>query len=203
MAGAGSRLGCNRRAEAGNIQGMDDDRARFEALFNRHYGALMRYATRRLGSEQAADVVSETFLVAWRRLAELPPDDPLPWLYATARHVIGNEMRSRTRRANLLTRISDDTGTVEADHADAVAEQMRVRRALAQLAERDQEVLRLAAWEDLDAGAAAAVLGCSRVTYKVRLHRARRRFAAALGPESSAEPAGSVLLPLLREGGSS
>jgi RNA polymerase sigma-70 factor (ECF subfamily) len=181
---------------------MDVDRTRFEELFNRHYGAVMRYAARRLGPEQAPDVVSETFLVAWRRLAEVPTADPLPWLYATARNVIGNELRGRSRRARLEARIGDAADLVEQDHADLVIDQVRVRRALAGLSERDQEALRLASWEGLDVGEAATVMGCSRAAYRVRLHRARKRLAAALDAQPHWERSGSALFPLVPEGGS-
>lgn len=59
-------------------------------------------------------------------------------------------------------------------HTDAVA------TALAALSERDREVLRLAAWEELDGTELAEALGCSAGTAKVRLHRARQRLARLL-----------------------
>ncbi|WP_027644571.1 RNA polymerase sigma factor [Salinispora oceanensis] len=179
---------------------MEDDRARFVELFQRHYGAVMRYAARRVGQDRASDVVNEAFLVAWRRLADVPAPDPLPWLYATTRHVIGNEIRGRSRQARLVARIGDGDELVVADHADMVVDQVRVRRALAELSEQDQEALRLAAWEGLDAGAAATVMGCSRAAYKVRLYRARRRLAAALTPVNSRNAADAALTPLANEG---
>ncbi|BCL12445.1 RNA polymerase sigma factor [Micromonospora sagamiensis] len=180
----------------------EDDRARFVELFRRHYGAVMRYAARRVGSDRAPDVVSETFLVAWRRLSDVPVADPLPWLYATARHLIGNEIRGRSRQARLTSRMGEVVEMVAADHADVVVDQVRVRRALAELPERDQEALRLAAWEGLDASAAARAMGCSRTAYKVRLYRARTRLAAALEPTQAQKPADAALLPLAHEGGS-
>lgn len=181
---------------------MDDDRTRFAELFRQHYGSVMRYAARRVGRERAPDIVSEAFLVAWRRLPDVPAADPLPWLYATTRHVIGNEIRGRERQARLTTRLGEVVETVAVDHADAVVDQVRVRRALAQLSEADQEALRLAAWEGLDATAAATVMGCSRTAYKVRLFRARRRLAAALEPARTRRPADAALSPLANEGGS-
>ena len=51
---------------------------------------------------------------------------------------------------------------------------------MAKLSPRDQEVLQLIAWEDLDITDAAKVLGCSNTTCKVRLHRARRRLELML-----------------------
>ncbi len=56
--------------------------------------------------------------------------------------------------------------------------------AFAALRERDREVLRLVAWDGLDAAEAAEVLGVTRLAFTVRLHRARRRLERALEPES-------------------
>jgi hypothetical protein len=52
--------------------------------------------------------------------------------------------------------------------------------AFGSLAGRDREVLALEAWEGLNAGEVAAVLGCSRNAARIRLHRARRRVRAAI-----------------------
>src|SRR6185503_6085508 len=96
-----------------------DDRARFVELFQRHYDAVMRYAARRVGHDRAPDVVNDAFLVAWRRLADVPVTDPLPWLYATTRHLIGNEIRGRSRQARVAARVGEVVEMVEDDHADA------------------------------------------------------------------------------------
>lgn len=155
-------------------------RARFEGIFDTHYRELTRFAIRRVGPDTAGDVVASTFLVAWRRLAEIPTQHPRAWLYATARLVIANELRARARRDRLGARVGvADTASVE-DHAGQVSEQLRVRAVLAELSPADQEVLRLTEWEGLDLAEVALVLGCGRTAAKVRLHRARRRFAAKL-----------------------
>jgi RNA polymerase sigma-70 factor (ECF subfamily) len=76
-------------------------------------------------------------------------------------------------------------GQVGDDPGELVAERIHIRTLLAQLRERDQEVLRLSAWEQLTASEAATVMGCSVATYKVRLHRARRRFSALIAASAS------------------
>jgi len=155
-------------------------RARFERIFDSYYAELTRFATRRVGPDTAGDVVASTFLIAWRRVAEIPTQHPRAWLYATARHVIANELRAQARRDRLGARVGPaDAASVE-DHAGQVSEQLRVGAVLAELSPADQEVLRLTEWEGLDLAEVALVLGCSRTTAKVRLHRARRRFAAKL-----------------------
>ena len=63
---------------------------------------------------------------------------------------------------------------------DTGLEMADVRAALATLSGIDQEILRLIGWEELTVAEAAGVLGCSRATAAVRLHRARRRLTDAM-----------------------
>ncbi|MEV4133886.1 sigma-70 family RNA polymerase sigma factor [Dactylosporangium sp. NPDC049742] len=155
-------------------------RRRFEELFEAHYAELTRFATRRVGADAAGDIVAGTFLIAWRRLGELPPDHARAWLYSTARQVIANELRGRTRLQRLTDKAAAGGEVHAADHSAQVDEQLRVRAVLAELSPADQEVLRLIEWEGLDVAEAALVLRCTRTALKVRLHRARRRFAQRL-----------------------
>ena len=161
-----------------------DPQDRFTALYRAHHGAVLRYANRRTDPEPARDVVAETFLVAWRRMAEVPaePAEALPWLYGVARRVLANSDRARRRSEHLAMRLlHQGAGPGPApDLADALTERARLRQALECLPEADQEALRLIGWEELDLAGAAAAMGCSRSTMAVRLHRARRRMMRAL-----------------------
>jgi RNA polymerase sigma-70 factor (ECF subfamily) len=170
-------------------------RRRFEDLFDAHYAELTRFAARRVGTDAAGDIVAGTFLIAWRRLAELPADHARAWLYATARQVIANELRGRTRRERLTAKAATGSDPRVADHADPVTDQLRVREVLAQLSPADQEVLRLIEWDGLDVAQAALVLRCTRTALKVRLHRARRRFAQRLQATEEREPAAARRSP--------
>ncbi len=162
----------------------ESERDQFTALYDEHYAAVLRYAARRIGAETARDIAAETFLTAWRRLDSVPVGQPLPWLYATARHCLANELRRRDRRERLEARIRVEAArglrATGPGFAQAVADRLAVLAALATLRPGDQEALRLAEWERLDDAAAARVLGCSTGAFRVRLHRARRRFARAL-----------------------
>jgi RNA polymerase sigma-70 factor (ECF subfamily) len=84
------------------------------------------------------------------------------------------------------TRCQDAAGP---EPAERVADRLAVLAALAALRRSDQEALRLIEWEQLDVAAAAQVMGCSAATFRVRLHRARRRLACAL--VQAGEPGGS------------
>lgn len=154
-------------------------RDRFEAIYRVHHGAVRAYLLRRAEPQLAQDALSETFLAAWRRLDELPRD-PLPWLLATARRTLANQRRSSRRLAGLRERIAGSETSDVRDPSDVISDAELVRQALAELPERDLEVLMLVAWEGLDPKRAARAAGCSQATFAVRLHRARKRLDRAL-----------------------
>jgi RNA polymerase sigma factor (sigma-70 family) len=163
-----------------------DARETFERLYREHAGRVKAYGLRRVGSESAADeVVSDVFLVVWRRL-DAVPDDPLPWLLGVARDAVANRHRSERRATALHARIADTEPAPVADPrgpGDLLDGGDPVVRALAQLPDRDRELLMLVAWEGLEPAQLARVLGVSRGTANVRLHRARRRLATALATD--------------------
>jgi len=152
----------------------------FEALFNDSYRAVHAYAARRVAPEAVQDVVSETFLIAWRRRAELE-QPPLPWLLAVARRVAANHRRADARRGALQQRLRSEPQRSE--QSPPGGRDPQLVSALAGLGERDREALMLVAWEQLDHRAAAKALGCSTGAFTVRLHRARRKLARALAAQ--------------------
>lgn len=167
----------------------DPTETAFVAAYERHYAALLRYATRRCETHQARDVVAETFAIAWRRRSEVPFDMVLPWLYRTAGHVIANDRRRQTRSGELHSALVTEHGRgriVDRAAEDEGAQFGRVIDALATLSTADQEVLRLHAWEGLNGNELAAALECSRTAAGVRLHRARNRLQRALMPHGPA-----------------
>ena len=139
----------------------------------------------RISSSDGQDAVGEVFLVAWRRLDEVPSgEEARPWLYATARRVMANQARANARRSRLRERLRAQPVAAEAEDDPLV---VRVREALAGLGPRDREVLLLAEWEGLTAAEIALVVHRPAVAVRSRLHRARRRFRAVF---ESQEPAG-------------
>lgn len=172
------------------------DRDWLARLFAEFSVPLTRFAIRRVGDAAAADVVGETFLVAWRRRHDIPRDRPGPWLYATAGFVIKHELRSGQRHASLRDRVVSEAVALGLydDPAGLVADRLLVQQALAELSEPDQELLRLIEWDRLSPSDTAAVLGCTAATLKVRLHRARRRFAANLA-KAREDGASAGLIP--------
>ncbi len=163
---------------------------RFTALYQAHHAAILRYAARRTDPDTARDVVAETFLIAWRRLAAVPadPSQVEPWLYAVARRVLANAERSRRRSQRVAARVWHEGHDEQVpDPAAAISERHRIAQALEQLSEGDREALRLIGWEELDIAGAALVMGCSRSAMAVRLYRARRRLDRALTAIDGAE----------------
>lgn len=162
---------------SGHGSTVEDERVRrLEALYAEHARAVQAYALRRIDPSTADDIVSDVFVVAFRRLDAIP-DDPLPWLLATARRVLANHRRATGRREAFTAQLSALQAGVWRDELGGEPELLQ---ALARLSDRDRELLLLVAWEELDPASAAAALGCSRATFAVRLHRARRRLAAAM-----------------------
>ncbi|HEX7275786.1 MAG TPA: sigma-70 family RNA polymerase sigma factor [Acidimicrobiales bacterium] len=178
---------------------MDDKAQRFRQLYEAYYGSVSAYARRRLpDGDLAQDAVSETFLVAWRRLSDVPAgSDTLPWLYGVARRVIANQRRGSQRRAELSNRLAREWLPGREVEAGVLFDDERraVLSALVRLREGDQEILRLSVWEELSHREIGLVVGCSEATVAVRLHRARNRLGreiekgrARSGHDSSPRP---------------
>jgi RNA polymerase sigma-70 factor (ECF subfamily) len=162
--------------------GSPDDEQRFTALYRQHHARVHDFARRRVGRDLAQEVVAETFLVAWRRIDDVP-DVAMPWLFRVALYEIANLRRRRNTAARLHDALRARHGEpVAGEEAGDVTDLARtVALAFAALPERDQEILRLAAWEQLSSVEGATVLGCSVSAYRMRLHRARERLADRSG----------------------
>ena len=158
-----------------------DDSGRFTTIYAAHHQQVYAYAVGRAGRDLADDVVSDTFLVAWRRLDAVPAA-ALPWLLGVARNVIRDRYRDEVRQAGVAAELRAWVDEAERDVADGVTERAAVLAALGRLGEQDRELLTLGAWHGLAAREAARVVGCSTATYFVRLHRARRRLEQAMSP---------------------
>lgn len=149
---------------------------RYRALFDACYPPLVAFARRRASAADADDLVAEVLATAWRRLEDIPPDATLPWLYGVAHRTLANQRRGRDRRQQLLDRLSAHRARPGRDDGDGPD----VLGAIGRLRRDDQDVLRLAAWEDLTNTEIALVLDCSTNAAALRLSRARARLRAEL-----------------------
>ena len=108
---------------------------------------MLRFALGRIDPERAKDVAAETFLVAWRRLDDVPAE-PRPWLLGVARRVIAGQFRTEARREALALRLGWlECGPGPDDLAGPLADRDQVLAAFATLSQRDREVLRLVTWD--------------------------------------------------------
>ena len=149
-------------------------RARFEEIAPTLIEPLRRFLARRTDPATADDVLSDTLLVCWRRLEELPAE-PLPWAYGVARNCLANAERSTRRQQRVSARIA----TVEPPEQSVPGPEAgdgRLGEAMAALRPQDAELLRLWAWEQLTPAEIAAVLGITPNAASIRLHRAREKL---------------------------
>ncbi len=158
-------------------------RNRFHRLFEAHGEQVLLYFKRRTDHESARDGAADTFLVAWRRIDEIPPESELPWLYGVARRVLSQQRRARSRRRRLVEKLRGGAHP-EVPRPETIvvrnAEHVEVLSALKRLRRSDQELLGLAIWEELPHAAIAAMLGCSPHAVDQRLYRATKKLAREL-----------------------
>lgn len=159
----------------------------FAELYRHHSGAVFRYGASRLGGDAADDLTSEVFLVALERLDryDRSVQSALPWLLGIATRLIRRSKRDEIAGWKALSALSglggegsarnerDASGELDA-RLDAQAFSGALGAAVAQLPQRDRDVLTLAAWSELDSAGIAEALGIPEGTVRSRLHRSRR-----------------------------
>src|SRR6478752_7272338 len=138
----------------------------FEAFYREHLDAIHRFVARRVADpHHAADLVADIFLAAIDGAASYDPHrgPPVAWLFGIARNVVADDLRQRARERRAFGRVGGQPPDQRA-------------------------VVELVALDGLTVGDAARTLGVQPVTARVRLHRARRSVAAALGTTADPTP---------------
>ena len=161
------------------------DDERFDALYRAYSLDVLGYCARRTSREEAKDATSEAFLVALRRIDDVPEGDrALPWLLTVAKNVISNRNRSSRRRLRLAAKVADDTeATVPGPEPQVVrhSEHERLIAALEKLSDKDREILRLVEWEGLSREQVADMFFVSRAAIDQRISRSYKRLSRMLG----------------------
>lgn len=139
---------------------------------------LLAYFERRARGAEAADLLSETMVTAWRRIAAMPtdPTEARMWLFGIARNVLSNAERSAQRRWNLADRLRAHLITepvADGDHASNI----EVRDAVARLPSELQELIALIHWDGFSIAEAAEMVGIPPSTARTRYQAARRQLA--------------------------
>jgi len=157
------------------------DDARLTVALTEASPRLLAYLQRRVGHDDAPDLLGETMVVAWRRLGDLPgdPDRARMWLFGIARGTVLNHTRGERRRWALADRIRGQVATDAA--APASDEGIEVRDAIARLDPDLAELVRLVHWERFSLVEAAEVLGIPASTARGRYAKAKDELRAALG----------------------
>jgi RNA polymerase sigma-70 factor, ECF subfamily len=134
--------------------------------------------------EEAADVVSETYLIAWRKLAQVPPGySARLWLFGVAANVLRRGAQRQRSSQALIERLASEpqnAGQSESVGREEDRTVRALRAGLASLPARDREILTLTAWEGLTPKQIGAVTGIPTNVVRVRLHRARARLKRRL-----------------------
>ncbi|MEU8953252.1 RNA polymerase sigma factor [Streptomyces sp. NPDC048518] len=161
------------------------ERDAFAELYDQYAGAVYQHALWLSGDwSTAEDVMSETFLAAWRARGRLHPDEGSlrPWLLGIATHKVENTRRGLRRRLAFLARqrrrpeVADFAPEV-AGRIDDARRLRAVQDALNRLQRHEREVLTLCVWSGLDYRQAAEALGVPVGTVRSRLSRARAKLA--------------------------
>jgi RNA polymerase sigma-70 factor (ECF subfamily) len=143
---------------------------------------LLAYFERRLRSrEDAADLLGETMLQAWRRVDDLPEGGPTRhrmWLFTIAAHVLANHRRSLRRHTALTDRLRQHVA-VSRPEPDA-AELVTVRDAVLRLHDAHRELVMLIHWDGFSIVEAAELLGLNPSTARGRYAAARAALREAL-----------------------
>ena len=162
--------------------------AAFAGMYRETYPHVLAYLRRRV-DDDAEDLASEVYAVAWRSWGRVPAEEMRPWLFGVARNILANGHRATVRRRRLELRVSGERAPVADDGALADMS-IDLRRAWALLDDTDRDVLSLVSWDGLTSAEPARVLGCSRAAFSMRLTRARRRLRRSLDAVEP-EPASS------------
>jgi RNA polymerase sigma-70 factor, ECF subfamily len=162
----------------------------FAALYRSTRTDLLRYLMRRCrDADDAADLLAETYLIAWRKLEAIPGgEDARLWLFGVARNLVLRSARQRRVADALVERLAGELNAAQATVAVDDRRHDAVRLALAALSEQDREILTLTAWEGLAPREIAQVMGSSANVVRIRLHRARARMRKELGLARDALP---------------
>ena len=186
-----------------------DDPSAFAALFDRHARVVQRFVTGRAAPNDIDDLVSETFVAAFRsrKRYDRRYDDARPWLLGIAANVLRHHYRAEARRRRRPR--SSRAEELAGDHAEGVASGVAARsgwehvvRALSQLDDRYREVLLLTASADLTYEEMARALDVPVGTVRSRVARGRRQLRELLDAEGQ-HMTWPATLSQLDEGGSS
>jgi RNA polymerase sigma factor (sigma-70 family) len=173
----------------------DGDADAFGELFDSFATHVYNHAFRLTGDwATAEDVMSLTFLEAWRTRDRISPagGSLRPWLLGVATHVVHGQHRARRRHRESLARLgpAPDQPDFAEDVSGRIDDAARIdalHGSLAKLRAPEREVLALCVWSGLSYAEAAEALGIPVGTVRSRLARARNKLAGLAEKELHAK----------------
>ncbi|MFC5724573.1 RNA polymerase sigma factor [Streptomyces gamaensis] len=171
----------------------------FRCLFEEFSGLVHRHAVRVTGDRALAeDVVSLTFLEAWRLRERLRDEgeSARPWVMGIAVNVLRNTTRAARRHRAAMARLpaKDTLPDFASEVVGRMADAERLaaaRTALDKLRRSEREVVTLCVWSGLSYEEASQALGVPVGTVRSRLSRARDRLRRLTEEELCKDAAGS------------
>lgn len=152
-----------------------------ESVYVANAADLLSYFGRRVPiPADAADLLSETFVVAWRRADQVPadPEQARMWLFGVARRVLANATRGAVRHTNLTDKLREHLETVPTEDLDERA--LDIRAALDAIPDEQSELVRLVLWDGFTVPEAAKILAIRESTARGRYQRARTQLRELL-----------------------
>lgn len=165
-------------------RGRDHREVKLEALHDANAADLLSYFGRRVSiPADAADLLSETFVVAWRRIDHMPsdPEQARMWLFGVARRILSNSIRGSARHASLTLKLRQRLEEQPSPATDT--ETLKARETLDCLPSEESELVRLILWDGFTLPQAATILGIRESTARGRYQRARLRLRELLRPD--------------------
>jgi RNA polymerase sigma-70 factor (ECF subfamily) len=160
-------------------------RAELRAALRANASDLLAYFERRTPiRDDAADLLAETMLQAWRRVDALVVGQPVRqrmWLFTIASNVLANHRRAVGRRAALADRLRNRLVNTGAESVDGdLAARVAVRDAVERLPQSHRELVMLVHWDGMSIAEAAEVLGLNPSTARGRYAEVRATLREAL-----------------------
>lgn len=148
----------------------------FESHLSIHRAAVERFVRFRLSDRSDADdVLQEVFLTAFRKFSQLQNEDAFkPWILSIARNKCNDYFRNAASVLEIPLESVTETELVQS--RIGITAVPVVRETMAQLKEKDQQILYLYFWKEMPQADIAKALNIPLGTVKSRLHTAKQHF---------------------------
>lgn len=160
------------------MEGSIEDPSRFEAIFERHYDAVRRYAQVRAGLESGEDIAVEVFDIAYCRRETFDASfrSAKPWLLGIASNLIRHHARDERLRLSVLARVMGPLAEepIDEHRLDAMLLAPRIYEVLGGLHPDDRDAFLLFALGQLSYAEIALALDIPVGTVRSKIFRVRK-----------------------------